>query len=176
MRPQKLPHSIFYLTYLSGINGLKPKTTWQLTAADDGLHLISGTPFDKTDIRIPYDHLTIFRRWHDDIYMGTRGGRTRALVGSALGGDLGAIAGAASAPKRMSDQIGICIYRDGVDKFNELFEKDCLDPKKEVKAYFRWDYWMPKAQWDGSFFKVLVERCPSMEYFGIEEWLDFQPL
>ncbi|WP_040220282.1 hypothetical protein [Collinsella bouchesdurhonensis] len=176
MMAQKKPHTIYYLVHLGGIDGVKLNTWWQLTADDDCLRLVSTMLFDKTEILIPYDHLAILRRWHDQHFMGTRGGRTRALVGGALGGDAGALAGALSAPKRMSDQLGLCIYRDGVEVFNELLEKDALDPRKEVQAFFRWDYWRPNAFGDKSFFKTVVERCPMLEYSGIEEWLDFRPL
>ena len=93
-----------------------------------------------------------------------------------MGGFLGAIAGAASARNRMSDQICICVYRDGVEKFNELFENDALDPTKEAKIYFRWDTWQMGAFGDKTFFKELVKKCPLMSSYGIEEWLDFQPL
>ena len=176
MRPQKLPHSIYQLMLFQGINGVKVNTWWQLTAADDCLRLISNAPFNKTEIPIPYDHLTVLRRWRKHIYAGKNGGVTRALVGGAVGGDVGAIAGAASARNRMSDQICICVYRDGVEKFNELFENDALDPTKEAKIYFRWDTWQMGAFGDKTFFKELVKKCPLMSSYGIEEWLDFQPL
>ena len=56
------------------------------------------------------------------------------------------------------------------------FENDALDPTKEAKIYFRWDTWQMGAFGDKTFFKELVKKCPLMSSYGIEEWLDFQPL
>ena len=86
-----MPHSIFCLTYLRGINGLKPNTVWQLTAADEGLRFISNMPFSKDEFIVPYDHLVYFRRRPDWYFQGVRNATARAIAGSALNGELGAV-------------------------------------------------------------------------------------
>lgn len=176
MRPQKLPHSIFCLTYLRGINGLKPNTVWQLTAADEGLRFISNMPFSKDEFIVPYDHLVYFRRRPDWYFQGVRNATARAIAGSALNGELGAVSAVMSGKQRLSDELGFLIYSAGVDQYNEDNESDSLDEKKKTRARFRWDNWRPGARGDESFFKTLVERCPLLEYEGIEEFLDFKPL
>ena len=95
MRPQKLPHSIFCLTYLRGINGLKPNTVWQLTAADEGLRFISNMPFSKDEFIVSYDHLVYFRRRPDWYFQGVRNATARDSrkrpqrgAGGCLGGDV----------------------------------------------------------------------------------------
>ena len=176
MRPQKLPHSIFCLTYLRGINGLKPNTVWQLTAADEGLRFISNMPFSKDEFIVSYDHLVYFRRRPDWYFQGIRNATARAIAGSALNGELGAVSAVMSGKQRLSDELGFLIYSAGVDQYNEDNESDSLDEKKKTRARFRWDNWRPGARGDESFFKTLVERCTILDYEGIEEFLDFKPL
>ena len=176
MRPQKLPHSIYQLQLLGGINGVKIDTWWQLSAADEGLHIISNSLLSKDRFLVPYDHVIYVLRRPDIFFQGISNDTARGIVGSVLNGEQGRVAAVMSGRKRLSDGLGLLFYSDGIEQYLEDEKNKCIDAKKTTRAEFRWDDWRPQARGDESFFKVLVNKCPMMEYKGIEEFLDFKPL